>query len=411
MQLKNARADYIKEFLSKLEDPSITPETSYLDYIYKNLSNFTTNADGLSWLTIGNISLYIGKEDECSNAISQLEHFPEYHDETRKLILRYSVTQNQKMLSVLNSIESGEYTSNEICHDAIGLTAMHYAIILKKYDLIERFCNDNYAIQYENPLDENELTTYLDYSVVCNLVCPQKVAQIILHSKKDAVVLLKTRKHLILKLKFWQKSYDMANEICTAAKRNMYYCEDDEQLDRLESNLEISQENMEKLQDLIDDTQALLQDIEQEIDTYLNTEIEKIEILTHKFENSSDPTICFYRKVCQEPTFLRTILTEPIEKMEIYHFGSFRFIAPSDLGLLSSEWSNTNERSNYPPVEKPYGSHWFSSQAYRDLKILHKEYLKLAKEYHPDVSTYPFSQQVFQEILQERETIIEYFHD
>ena len=69
--------------------------------------------------------------------------------------------------------------------------------------------------------------------------------------------------------------------------------------------------------------------------------------------------------------------------------------------------SEQNTQPQEAPIVRPFGDCWFSSAARQDMKALKEEYHRLAKQYHPDVCGDRRSQQIFQEILNERAEILE----
>ena len=69
---------------------------------------------------------------------------------------------------------------------------------------------------------------------------------------------------------------------------------------------------------------------------------------------------------------------------------------------------HARKKKSDEPIQRPYGKNWFSPQAHSDMKVLTKEYHRLAKQYHPDVCEHSRSQEIFQEILTERAEILEH---
>ena len=57
-------------------------------------------------------------------------------------------------------------------------------------------------------------------------------------------------------------------------------------------------------------------------------------------------------------------------------------------------------------MDRPYGSSWFSPQAHSDENILNAEYRKLAKQYHPDLCKQNEAKEIFQEITNEKNNIL-----
>ena len=107
----------------------------------------------------------------------------------------------------------------------------------------------------------------------------------------------------------------------------------------------------------------------------------------------------------------------------LYSYSGCEFAVPADVltdlpyrtaqinsGERKEKDPHVSERSAQPqdaPIVRPFGDCWFSPVARRDMKALKEEYHRFAKQYHPDVCGDRRSQQIFQEILNERAEILE----
>lgn len=80
---------------------------------------------------------------------------------------------------------------------------------------------------------------------------------------------------------------------------------------------------------------------------------------------------------------------------------------------IPKEWniiediSDIEDDSDLLFPKKPYGNEWFSKEAHTDLAILKKEYRILVKKYHPDQFKHIRAKEIFQDIMAEREEILD----
>lgn len=147
----------------------------------------------------------------------------------------------------------------------------------------------------------------------------------------------------------------------------------------------------------------------------------------------NDPLANYLLQIFSDPNFLKHILYHSSCQCNLYCYKGFFFVTPSDIQIdLSSfnqnEYSDFNESATHnqdnqyqedphaekrraEPVVRPFGDSWFSPEAHRDRKKLKSEFNKLAKQYHPDIFKHPLSNKIFQEILNERATILENMSD
>ena len=146
-----------------------------------------------------------------------------------------------------------------------------------------------------------------------------------------------------------------------------------------------------------------------------------------------DPLANHLLRIFSDPDFLKHILYHSSRQCNLYCYSGFFFVVPSDIQIdLSAFHQNEDsdfnesgahnqsnqyqerthaEKERAEPVVRPFGESWFSPEAHRDRRKPKSEFNNLAKQYHPDVSKHPMSHQIFQEILNERATILENMGD
>ena len=145
--------------------------------------------------------------------------------------------------------------------------------------------------------------------------------------------------------------------------------------------------------------------------------------MAHKLSTSTDPFLHYLYRYYTDSSLREHVLKDCSEGSILYSCLGCEFAVPADVlidlphrtaQINSSERkekaphvSEQNTQPQEAPIVRPFGDCWFSSAARQDMKALKEEYHRLAKQYHPDVCGDRRSQQIFQEILNERAEILE----
>ncbi len=106
--------------------------------------------------------------------------------------------------------------------------------------------------------------------------------------------------------------------------------------------------------------------------------------------------------------------------VRIYDYNGHRFLTPDNIvldlpyskvfvneqGQIITDMQVENNQNTSSKPNKLFGSSWFSPEAHIDLSVLTAEYRKLVKQYHPDICKEDYAHDLFVEINEEHESIL-----
>ena len=318
--------------------------------------------------------------------------------------------------------------------DSVGLTPLHYAIILRQEDIVETLL-EKQKWQHPSPLSD-EIDVY-DYNVVA--YCADYPNRELIFNKTSDLIAAQNRSVKALRRKVWFKKrrIDVQNQtekslrnMIQGGKRNNAPQEKiDSYYIHLDTIINLRQETMQEILELESD----IAEIEAEISAITETGLLDVMSIAQEIRVKNDPLANYLLRIFSDSDCLKHILYHSSHQCNLYCYNGFFFVTPSDVQIdLSAfnqnKYSDFNgsatynqdnryqeepyaEKKHAEPVVRPFGDSWFSPEAHRDRKKLKSEFNKLAKQYHPDVSKHPLSHKIIQEILNERATILENMGD
>ena len=179
----------------------------------------------------------------------------------------------------------------------------------------------------------------------------------------------------------------------------------------------------------IDEIQQAIVDIDYEIQELTEDAMISAMDTIHRLKESNHPLIKYLFCLFSDSGLLYRVTSAGQKRFRLYQYHGFAFVTLSEIHIdlpyfeedseREENYSRTEHKANRDshekeqsasaegPIIKPYGTSWFSPQAHCDMKKLKEEYRILAKKYHPDVCRHIRSQQIFQEISNERADILE----
>lgn len=387
-------------------------------------------------LILSYICIRLNKNDQFSLLKGQIkQRFGE--EKVRELDLFQGCYYNARMRKVFELISEGTLPRDECLEwtDSIGLTALHYAIILKKEDLVEQLLELKY-FKNLNSAFATDLPLLFNYTVLaCYTNSPNR--DHVFQKTSDLVsAQLRSRKALEQHLWFKERRLDIQNAAVQKAKDTIRLAKKNnmsnavlEYQEKLEVLLERRYETLQE----IDDIKQSISEITQEIQELTEDALIASANFAYQLTQSKEPFVQYVLLLFSDPGLLFRVLNGNPENCTLYYYLNASFVTlseiPIDLPHFNSTWNsrqsnqkagNTSheqdnttgqERASNEPIVKPYGNSWFSPQAHQDIKKLKEEYRKLAKLYHPDVCKHIRSKEIFQEILNERADILEQMSD
>lgn len=367
---------------------------------------------------------------------------------------------NTRMLTVYKAIEADQPLRPEWLNwtDSVGLTPLHYAIILKKSSLVDDLLDsqvwDN-ACPFQK---ENSASRAHDYNVLASIVSFHDQINLIKKTSKAVATQIRSLHAIEKQLAIQRKKLDFQNttrltlqraisNVSHAAASNHY--EQKAKVENAKVKLENLNEAIEYTKEKIADLESSLDEVSAEIEDLIGTVRTQADQAADDIRNSNDTFVKYLYRLFTEPDMLCHILSHSEDGCRLYSYNGFVFASPADVSIdlpfriadlvhsstyqgkenkehseqryssskeqqhsrqqTSSESNaeHTRKKKSGEPIQRPYGENWFSPQAHSDMTLLIKEYHKLAKQYHPDICEHSHSQAIFQEILNERAEILE----
>lgn len=322
------------------------------------------------------------------------------------------------MHKVYEKIRKGENITTQyisIC-DGLGLTPLHYAIILKKETAIAGLLKNGHWKANINDCKMAAVCPYYEYSV---LACGKQVSNLqnILEKTHLETATVKKKidhaqnriKELNVKLQIQKTNLSIGQ-----TKRTLLKIEnsDSEKIEELTAKIDSLKGYIQDTTNSIQDYTNELHEYEQELLSAMEGAIDDALQALGTMKESKDPFTQYLYRIFFEPDFFDRILIgiKRHQDLCLYQYRDFYFIAPQfaqialpNISVEKPSADRTNEESNDSiPSEFPlYGTTWFSPTAHMNLDVLKKEYRCLAKLYHPDVSKHPDSKRLFQVISAE----------
>ena len=409
---------YIKSFIEDLSDIKLNIDLTYLQTVQNNLVGKYLSPE--QRLILGYVNIRLRNQEAYENVKPEII---KSHGEgmLRKLEIFKGRYYNAQMLSVYEKIKRDIMPSDECFTwtDSIGLTPLHYAIILGKNKIIEELLyNGNWLVK--SPLNKcDEADALYDYEVLAAYVQCELRKSICLFTNE----MLLSKLDLLNELK---QRIEAKNEQISNIKRrknNLYaqyreagqnglYSRQQEINDYItmqEYNMYGVIEERDELLRRAGDTERIITNLQEKLLQEADSKIEQI-------KKSKNTFVVFMLNIFKNSNFLYRLISNNADRCLLYYYNGFSFITPVDIKLnlmyfddpLGERKYHYDNNDDYGTqyYKKSYGNSWFSLEAHNDESKLKEEYRKLAKQYHPDISTNPRATIIFQEITQEKNDIL-----
>lgn len=419
---EKAFADRLRDDLS---DCGLIYSEVALKKMYGNL-NGKQNLSDHDLTVLAYICIRLNKDEQLSSVLPLAEQRLGM-DRVRKLRRFRACYYNLRMEPLFDLIKNGVMPPLEQLGwtDSMGLTPLHYAIILHQDKLIEKLVEDSaWRIKPDSRLPDDESAVY-DYAVTAccvgsenrQLIC-QKTSAMIYAQLKSQKALERKLFMKESKLMIQNKAYNTTRDAIKVARRNRMYDKEQqfqEQVEELRFRIETTREEINEVKQAISDIKAEIDYMTQ--DTMLEA-LAKLE----KLKAGTDSFVEFILFLYQHPDYLGQVLASPNTNCWLYVYRDIVFPVLAgfkiDLPLFDGDFTRGQESkkngqehheasSAEKPIVKPYGDNWFSPEAHRSIQKLRAEYKALAKLYHPDVCRHPNSKEIFQDILDEQARLLE----
>ena len=427
---------YLSSFLKDLSDIKLDINSDYLYKVYNNIMQ-RTGLDKEYSLAVSYICIRLWNYEEYNIFKHKMEQL--YGAGAgRKLDLFKGHYQNIQMKKVYDKIKKGIVPDDECLEwtDSMGLTPLHYALILKQRNVAEELLESK--TWTAKPLVDinDEAYKLYDYNILASYLNLNYRKKICLNTSEELQSRVERyedmqREYSVLKRRF--DMYKMQEKNLYAqysqAKRENLYDSAREINSAIDSQERMIIDTMHKL----DELRREIFETESEINNTIDRILDGADNIVKQLKTSNNAFIIFMLDVFNNQRLLYHIICDESDESRLYIYNGILFVAPSDININLSYYDDPfgeakrndsshcdynakySKRQYYQNAQtthnsafaRPYGGSWFSPEAHCDEKKLRTEYLKLAKQYHPDVCKDPHSKDIFQEISNEREEIMQ----
>lgn len=423
-QIINIPASFTNNYISTLTDLNV-------DYKYKDLSKIYERQYRRKWKDVDIMTIWAYLSIRMHEADKFAEVIPfirkeQGNEAANKIEFFRGIYGYHMMQKTYSAIVNKEefHPAYSRFRDGVGLTPLHYAILLKnEATIMDMLKKAHWTTASPCKADES-------FAKLFNYLVPAFGKQLPYYDK----ILLGTNKTLInlkknislgtneLKvLNVISKIQNVSMSVQEAAyKQQRRNHTDEEKLRALVQSMLALGEGMENLCELGGNIADGIEEAIEEF-TYIVEEsiTEALEVLKNS-TNSTDPLVRYLYRLYFEPGFFQQVLfaTKNNQTVHLYEHKGFYFVAPefAEINLppleVQSSQKKTTEKTEQKKKEVPrntpiYRNSWFSPKAHRDADVLKSEYRKLAKQYHPDVSNLEDSTRLFQDISTEYKELLE----
>lgn len=424
-KIKVKQEEFSKDLRRDLSDPKGTFDSEYLTSAHQNLSGAKRSAPSekaiFCYLCIRldrNVEYRLEKEGlaRCDrDGAQEVEDF-------------LHCFRNCRMNEVYHAVRLGKKLDPAWYdwQDNLGLTALHYAILLKKEELVANLLDKREWFSQTPVIDSRAK----DYIVLAKLMGLSNCDLILQKTYEPLVTLQRSQKAMKRQLWLRERQLDYQQAVIRSAKQTIHqarYVPPDEKPDidfaEYEEKYERCLDQMHETKERIRALKESIPEIEAEIEEVTAASMAQAADMAHELSTSTDPFLHYLCRYYSDSSLREHVLKDCSESSILYSCLGCEFAVPADIlidlphrtaQINSSERKekapHVSEQGAQPqevPIVLPFGDCWFSSAARQDMKALKEEYHRLAKQYHPDVCGDRRSQQIFQEILNERAEILE----
>ena len=454
--LSQSQEKFAQNLIRDLASLTIDFDEGYLHTAYNNLSMLTSYTES-QCLILAYLCARLGKEEQFKTLREQVCR---RCGEDKALSLDFFKGRyfNNRMKKVYELVKQGTMPPAEWLDwtDSVGLSALHYAILLNQESLVEDLLEKK-TWTVKAPVSDGVAELLYDYTVLAcykNLSNRRTVFQ-----KTSDMVTAQLRSRKALERRLWLKrrkldiqnaSAQKARELMRTARKNGLYEKEEEWREKLDNVSMLRDETRME----IDEINQSISEIDYEISVLTSDAMVEAADTIQRLQSSTNPYVHYLFCLFSDVDALLHMISAQQGAFKLYNYNGFHFVTPADvhvdLPYIMDQKQEENRQSSYQessqsryreqrqhstneqhrtqqeraqqsqgnqkkdtdaPIKKPYGTSWFSPEAHRSMKKLKEEYRALAKKYHPDVCDHPQSKDIFQDILNERADILEHMNN
>lgn len=427
-ELLEMRGTFVKTFVQDMLNLSFEMDRVRLGATLDRLSKEENN--GFSKFELGVLAVRALRFDAVERCAVTLENAGS-GELAKKLRFFSCVYRNRIMKMVFEKLQRGEEIEKVYLNisDGLGLTALHYALILGNQTALSTLLLRRR--EWLAPTSYPALVASgLDYINLAMLLGNEELANRLVKETPTAKKMMRR----IQVLHYGVQAGKIGLQIAAVAA-STYAADHDygEERDFLRSELgedydagidsffeeegQVRAQYMETAQNAYAMREQLgnaqseaERQMWQDYNVYCDTCLETAAATAASWRTTQDPLIAYFVKLYTSPDFLYEILSSGLSAFQLFQHENYYFIAPPDMEEKINDTKDNGAKWD-TPMDKPYGTSWFSPAAHSDADTLRKEFRSLAKKYHPDVSQLPNSTVIIQDISNEYSDLMLNFQD
>lgn len=336
--------------------------------------------------------------------------------------------------------------------DALGLTPLHYALILNRKDAVRKLSGNKKFSKKTEYCQNDKVTTLLSYATTAYLQNPDLLAIVISDTSPELIKIslqrrtlekqIEKAKSMIEKLerKAAKLGWEQNKEYIKDVFHGNFNLDDTPEGEEYYQNQQIISDSIWKLKNVIWNTnrelekldvfarktyQAIVKQIAQTLKSLKCDKSPVGELFLSLYKNdaanihftlqSASENSTAISNDASEHILLKILeITERTFDFKVYDYEGFFFMLPDCVELnmpyrkIHITEDGTIDRfscnnSSYISKCPKYGNSWFSEEAHSNIQVLKREYRELVKKYHPDVCAYIDASGIFAAIQNEYE--------
>lgn len=335
---------------------------------------------------------------------------------------------NYQMQKVFKAICAGEKVTKEQSQlvDGLGLTPLHYAIILQNKEAISDILFIKDWSQEQRYRLNQEVKNVYSYSMLAYMRPEVDHPLISAHTIPELKVACDTIRTLEKQKDEMQKAHMETSECIREAEYRLHRMEsenaDFDDIEQVKQSIFDLHESSRNLLSALEEMPEQITEAEKERDRIYKIILAEDKKIVERLNNDSNPLIRLLLQLFRKPEKFEEYISTMVNsennlQMKMYQCGECYFLSPDSISLelpyrtvcivqgeITDGGNLEKENSDYRPW-RTFGSSWFSPKAHTDPSALKDEYRQLAKNITLTNVVNRMRKAFFQEIQNEYEDI------
>ena len=338
-EIMQHQESFEKTLQADLSDIHLNFENGYLTEAFASLStsSYCTDTDTLHFAYI---CVRLDKKSDYTSACRKIKS----NDAKQVLEAFCACYYNTRMLMVYKAIEAGQPLHSEWLGwtDSMGLTPLHYAIILQKISLVDDLL-DSQTWDDTCPFSNDALSGKIyDYCVTASIVGFSGQINLIKKTSKTITAQIRSQRAIERQLIIQRKKLDFQNATRTTLQKTICNTsriaspDNYEQVEKIEEakvKLENLDEAIEYTKEKITDLEISLDEIKSEIENLIEDTLSEADRTADNIKDSNDTFLKYLCQLFTEPDMLRHVLSSSDAGCRLYSYNGFAFAAPADVSI------------------------------------------------------------------------------